>query len=373
MDISSSGMTLDRIATEESLAQLAEPWDRLSECADAPNVFMTYAWFHPWYRALANEDTAAQRQLCVVTCGRDGQIQALCPLVFRIVARGGFTIRKLEFLGGHADYNDLLLGVRSADTYSQLAAFLDQTQDEWDLVDLRDLRDLGPSLKLIQTALARCGLQYQLLPEPDRYVYLRIDASWQEMLGRMSHNGRQMLRKKQRRLGRAGLAVRIVEDPRQEPDVLPKLAAIEKQKQVGGAASEPLVAAYLEVFQSLFDTLGPRGWLYLALMEDAGRLVAWRLGFRCGRSLWDYSTAYDRSYAELSPGTMLIPAILDYGFSHGYTEHDFLRGAEPYKLRWSDEYHPTYRLLIWSRRWRSRFRKLVYFDLKSHLYRWLGR
>jgi CelD/BcsL family acetyltransferase involved in cellulose biosynthesis len=32
---------------------------------------------------------------------------------------------------------------------------------------------------------------------------------------------------------------------------------------------------------------------------------------------------------------MLFPALLDRGFSRGYGEYDFLRGEEPYKMRWS--------------------------------------
>ncbi len=114
----------------------------------------------------------------------------------------------------------------------------------------------------------------------------------------------------------------------------------------------PFLAQYREVFQSLFDSLGPRGWVYVALMELGDRPLAWLMGFRCGKRLWAYQTAYDRSFSRLSPGTMLIPAVLDYGFSHGYGEYDFLRDdEEPYKLRWSTGCHETFGLQIWSRRW----------------------
>jgi CelD/BcsL family acetyltransferase involved in cellulose biosynthesis len=69
---------------------------------------------------------------------------------------------------------------------------------------------------------------------------------------------------------------------------------------------------------------------------------------------------------------MLIPAILDYGFSHGYNEHDFLRGEESYKFRWANESHQTYRLMIWSRRWTSRARAALYLDLKARIYSLFG-
>jgi CelD/BcsL family acetyltransferase involved in cellulose biosynthesis len=169
------------------------------------------------------------------------------------------------------------------------------------------------------------------------------------------------------------MRIRIIENPLEEPGLLEKLIALESQKSIDGAPSQPFIAKYPEVFQSLFDELGPHGWFYLALMELGRRPVAWHLGFRCGKKLWDYSTAYDQSFSRLSPGTMLIPAVLDYGFARGYTEHDFLRGGEAYKLRWTNDYHQTYRVMIWSRRWISRARAFVYLDLKKAAYRLFGK
>jgi hypothetical protein len=146
-----------------------------------------------------------------------------------------------------------------------------------------------------------------------------------------------------------GLRVRIIENPLDEPGLLGKLTALESQKHVGGKLSPPVIGKYPEVFQALFDTLGPRGWLYIAFMELGDRPLAWRFGFRCGTKLWGYLTAYDHSFSHLSPGTMLIPPVVDYGLAHGCDEYDFLRGEESYKTRWSTGVHQSYWLRVWSR------------------------
>jgi CelD/BcsL family acetyltransferase involved in cellulose biosynthesis len=91
--------------------------------------------------------------------------------------------------------------------------------------------------------------------------------------------------------------------------------------------------------------------------------VAFQLGFRCGDKLWDYSKAYDRSFASVAPGTLLLPALLDYGFEHGFKEYDFLRGEEEYKKVWTDKVHQRRSLLIWQRNAPSRLRKLAYHDV----------
>ena len=49
--------------------------------------------------------------------------------------------------------------------------------------------------------------------------------------------------------------------------------ALESQKHVGGKLSPPVIGRYPEVFQSLFDTLGPRGWFCIGLMELGARPI----------------------------------------------------------------------------------------------------
>jgi CelD/BcsL family acetyltransferase involved in cellulose biosynthesis len=148
---------------------------------------------------------------------------------------------------------------------------------------------------------------------------------------------------------------------------------LEAQKRADGKLVPPFIARYREVFQSLFDTLGPRGWVYVALMELDDRPVAWQLGFRCGKKLWDYNKAYDHTFSRCAPGTLLVAALLEYGFAHGYKEYDFLRGEEPYKTVWSSGFHKRFRIIIWSKRWTSRMRAFVYLDFKTAVYRLMGK
>jgi CelD/BcsL family acetyltransferase involved in cellulose biosynthesis len=196
------------------------------------------------------------------------------------------------------------------------------------------------------------------------------------MLRKFSPHPRHNLRTQQNRLDRMsaqGLRVRIIENPQDEPRLLEILIALDRQKHVHGEHSQPFIAKYPEVFRSLFDSLGPGGWVYVALMELGDRPLGSLVGFRCGKNLWAYHTAYDRSFSRLSPGTMLVNAVLDYGFSHGYSEYDFLRGEESYKTRWSTGVHQSSWLRIWSGNWISRAHALVYLDLKPAVERLLNR
>lgn len=266
------------------------------------------------------------------------------------------------------------VGDGSAGLIEALVQFLARTSEQWDIIDLRDLREMGDAIERLEGAFAGAKLPYRIGPEKERCPYMLIEAPWSEMVERRSRSTRRVFRNQEsrlKRLSKEGLRVRIIENPRQEPGLLERLIALEAQKHVRGQLSPPFLGKYQEVFRYLFDTLGPQGWFSIALMELGESLLAWHLLFRCGQKLWGYLTAYDRNFARLSPGTMLVPAIIDYGFAHGFREYDFLSGEEPYKKRWTTDYHQTHRAQIWNRRWISRLRKSVYCDLRPVLHRWL--
>jgi CelD/BcsL family acetyltransferase involved in cellulose biosynthesis len=190
---------------------------------------------------------------------------------------------------------------------------------------------------------------------------------------KLSGHVRRTLRKRKDHATSLGLRTRIIENPQEELGLLNKLIAVEHQKHLRGKSGRPFISRYQEVFQSLFDTLGPRHWIYVALMELGDRPVAWQLGFRCGKRLWDYNKAYDHTFSRFAPGTLLVAALLDYGSSHGYEEYDFLRGEEQYKTVWSTRFHERFRLQIWSPRLISRTRAFVYLDFKTAVYRMMGK
>lgn len=376
LDEKDSGYSIEVVTTEEELSKIERDWKRLSESAESPNIFMTYDWFRSWNQRRAQDDTSLRRRLNVLVLKKHGAVAGIVPLIYRETSRLGFSIRKLEFVGREADYNDLFWGKDLKGQIDAIVAFLAQTRDQWDLIELRDLRETGNALQLMQEALVQAGFVCRLQPEEDRCPYLMIEGPWSTILSKLSPSSRHTFRNQQARLDRLsseGLRIRIIENPLLEPALLEKLIALESQKRVRGELSQPFIAKFPEVFRSLFETLGPRGWFCVALMELGDRALAWRLVFGCGDKLWDYQTAYDHTFARLSPGTMLIPALIDYAFAHEFREYDFLRGEESYKMRWATGYHQIFQVKIWSRRWTSQVRAFVYLDVKGVVYRLMAK
>jgi CelD/BcsL family acetyltransferase involved in cellulose biosynthesis len=350
-----AGYRVEPVVTEAALDALEGDWNRLSGGTESPNVFMTYGWFRSWIRRLVQDERKLGFQPYVLVLKRGGEVVGISPLIRRMAAAKFLRMRKLEFATYHADYNDLVLGDDAAGQIEAVADFLARWSGQWDVADLRDVRDHGGSIEQIKGALTRSGLLYRLLPEQERCPYMPIDKPWAEMMMEHSRSTRRAYRRFIE-MKAQGLKARMVEDPQNQPGLLKELIAVEAQKQVGGELSQPLLGAFPEVFQGLFDLLGPLGWIVVTLLEWEGRVIAWQILYRAGRKLWGYSTAYDHNFSAFSPGTAMVAEVVDYGLARGFDEFDFLRGSETYKGRWVTGSHHSYRLLIWNKRPMSRLR-----------------
>jgi CelD/BcsL family acetyltransferase involved in cellulose biosynthesis len=348
--------TVELANTEDALAHLKGDWERLSRSVQQPNVYTSYEWFRAWYTQFAKDGIQGLRPN-VLVLRQDGVVSGIVPLVASVTRKFGVAIRRVHFAWrDHSwDYNDLVVGSDVPGQIVALAQYLRRDARAWDHIDLRDLRDTGNAIAHIEAALKEAGLSYRTYPEEERCPFMPIEGSWEEMMKKHSRSTRRAFRKFTERAQAEGFKTRMIEDPSREPELLQRMIAVEAQKQVGGNLSIPVLGRYAEVFQSLFQTLGPQGWISVVVLEREDQLVAWDIFYRCGRKLWGYLTAYDHAYAELSPGMILIPTAIDYAFANGFDELDFLKGEEPYKLRWATGFHRNYRMVIWNGRWTSRF------------------
>jgi len=345
---------VELISTEEGVDALESDWNRLSACAESPNVFMTYSWFRTWLRRLICDDGRGQLLPNLLLIRQKEAVVGIAPLVRRIVTRPGFRRQKLEFATHHSDYNELVVGKDVRALTHAVMDYLASSARDWDLVDLKEMRDDGNRIADMEAAAASAKLPYRLFWEEDKCLYMPINAPWsttrKEKHLRFARRACVGL---EERSGE-GFRVRVTGQPQLEKGLLDRIIAVESQKRIDGLPLPPIIGKYREVFQSLFDVLGPQGALIIVLVEKNEELVAWRFLYRCGTKLWDYMTAYDYAYSALSPGTVLICAAIDYGFSHGCDEFDFLRGMDTYKLRWTHEFRRNRRMILWNSRWLSK-------------------
>ncbi len=107
------------------------------------------------------------------------------------------------------------------------------------------------------------------------------------------------------------------------------LSLMEQDPEKAGFLT-PLMRQHMHrTIHCAFDT----GCLRLAFLEINGERVAVYLAFDYLNKLWIYNSGISESYAELSPGWVLLSYMLQWSNQNGRAEFDFMRGDEQYKYR----------------------------------------
>ncbi|MFI5113313.1 MAG: GNAT family N-acetyltransferase, partial [Terriglobales bacterium] len=156
--MASSDYAIETITTQEGFASLEQDWNRLSQASEHPNVFMTFDWFRAWNQRFAGEAWRCQRRLNILVLRKDGAVVGISPLIRTVTSRVGFTVRRLEFVGREWDYNDLVVGDGSTGQVEAVVEFLSRTSEQWDILDLRELREAGKAIEQLEGALSSARL-----------------------------------------------------------------------------------------------------------------------------------------------------------------------------------------------------------------------
>jgi hypothetical protein len=70
----------------------------------------------------------------------------------------------------------------------------------------------------------------------------------------------------------------------------------------------------------------------LDVLERDGVPLAMTLGFQTARTYYLYNMAYEQTARPLSPGIVLLGALIERAIADGLERFDFMRGLERYKL-----------------------------------------
>ncbi|HEX9103229.1 MAG TPA: GNAT family N-acetyltransferase, partial [Polyangia bacterium] len=109
--------------------------------------------------------------------------------------------------------------------------------------------------------------------------------------------------------------------------------------------SEGIVGAATRRFhREAARRLAARGWARVYVLHVAGAPRAALYGFAHGDRFAFYQAGYDPEWRQRSVGTVLLGHVVRECFAERRREYDFLRGSEPYKLKWANGWRETVRL-----------------------------
>jgi CelD/BcsL family acetyltransferase involved in cellulose biosynthesis len=303
------------IADDAALAAFAPEWQALwRRATDAP-PFASPDWLLPWWRQFG---TGAP---CVGVLRAGGAPVAVLPFY-----RLDDTLLPLG--AGITDYQDVL---RAPEAPAQaasllLAAILSRAGDD----TACELLDVPPDAALRDVAAPPGWRAAWRAADPCPVLALDDARDAEAALPARAARKLRMNRNRATRLG--GFSIETAE-PETAPSMLDALIELHQARWI--AAGETGVLADSRVcdfHREAATALIAAGAMRLCVLRLGGAIAAACMALLDRRArLMFYLSGYDAAHAQISPGSLLIAAMIDAAIAEGRTEVHFLRGGEGYK------------------------------------------
>ena len=307
------------LETDAELEALRPEWDALWARTPAATPFQSPRWLLPWWRQFG---TGMPR---VATGRRDGRLVGVLPLYVL-----PDEAKALPIGAGTSDYLDAL-----GDPAELLRAALERLRS--DPVETCDLIEIPPGSAL------RCA------PAPGWRSECALSSACPVLtLPDIPSGISRKLRMNRHRAERAGGWSVETAGPATLARCFDELVRLHQARwtahdEPGVLASPPVLAFWSDAAPRLLEG----GLLRLQLLRVAGEVAAAIMALLAPGRIFFYVSGFDEAQSFVSPGTILLGAMLEQAFAEGRTEAHFLRGRERYKYAWGgiDRLNATRRLV----------------------------
>lgn len=305
------------------LPALAREWAGLVARCPWATPFQLPEWLLPWLERFRPSTP------WLVTVRDRGRLAALAPL---FVYRDG-GVRTVALLGaGVTDRLDLLVdGALVGPCVEALLAHLARHAERWQVLDFEQQ---GPASPLLAAPCPE-GWTDEVTAQ-DACPALEIPPGAHDLTAFVPGTQRRRLRYFRGLAARhGGVRLVIARDEAERAELfreLVRLHGVRWQTRGGpGMLEAPAVERFLgDVSVAMMRAETLRLWG----LRQGDAVIAVVCGFALRDWLCLYLSGFDPAYRRLSPGTLLLGAVLEEAARTGVRTVDFLRGREPYKYWW---------------------------------------
>jgi CelD/BcsL family acetyltransferase involved in cellulose biosynthesis len=314
-------------------AALEGDWEDLYHHSPRATPFQSWDWLYSWW-----EFYGEYYQLRLITIRDEGLLVGLIPLMLK--RQGGFG--RLLFIGtGLTDYHDILARKGWERKVSEAGGQAIKEIGGWHVLDLQLLPPGAAVWNLYQEW---SGPRIRL--DQESCVVIEVKP-WEELLGSLRSNERKIVRRTLRRAEADGAHYERVDADNVEQ------------------AAQKLVALHREAWQDRDIAPEHLTWRFEAFLTAAARrTVASGLGeiaeFRRNGEViiskyWIYGRdfvggymigASQKALQRYQYSSLDIYNGINIARSRNVPYLDLLRGAEPYKLRWSPRIIPVHQAIL---------------------------
>lgn len=325
------------ITTRDELNQLQPEWNDLLQRSSSNNVFLTWEWISSWWDYFGGD---RQPWVLSVRQSDNGKLIGVAPFAKEeLVSRRGLRYGVLTFLGSGRpapDHLDLIIDAK----YNQIVASalmkkLLSLRGQWDILRLSGL---AANSGLARYLLTRSGYR-KVTEEVCPFVTVPVD--WETYQMTLSKKMRFNIEYSGRRLEKlhtGNVSFHQVSSEEELENALNTLFRLHMEVREAhgavGAFGDRRMREFHRCVASLFLK---NGWLRLYRLRVGDKDIALLYCYHYNHVVSFYQSGYDQQWKEHSPGSQIIAYAIQQAIEEGATEFDFLRGAEPYKFRWTNQ------------------------------------
>jgi CelD/BcsL family acetyltransferase involved in cellulose biosynthesis len=195
---------------------------------------------------------------------------------------------------------------------------------------------------------------------------LHLPKTWPELVAPLTRNTKEAIRRAHNALKRDGLEAEfeVHEKADQVMALLPRFLDLHARRaNLFGAVSHPNVFGSDQHRQFLSAIVAAGGMVRLFTLSVRGEIVAMRLGFVIGDTLYLYYSGFDPAYAKYSVPTRLVVETLKWAIGSRIGTVNLGSGRDRSKTRWGPEVVRYLNYFHVGPRWRSR----VAFSVRDRL------
>ena len=360
-------LTVNIVSSVSGVAELEPEFARLQSVSCNTLPFACFAWQSTWCRHFLGLDpTIRDEPMFHVFRDQDGRCVGIVPLIRTTRRLGRFNVCSLGLLGADPAITEIRTTLLQPGCEQSVAVALKlqlQATQDWDWIEW-----LSPSNEFGRHLGQSAALEWQ--PLAPSYV-LDLPATWEVFHAGLKRNIRESLRHCYNSLKRDGHAfeLRIAAEPagvRGAVDRLFDLHTRRANMQNGVAHANRFASPAVRNFlQDACAEFAARDGLRIFEMEIAGQIVASRIGFVVGDSLYLYYSGFDPEWSRYSVMTTTVAEAIKYAIAQGLKTVNLSPGKDVSKTRWGPREEMQQIAYEHSGRLRSRLVRHAYLKARS--------
>ncbi len=317
-----------------SLQTMRGEWEDLWNRVPGAITFQRPDWILAWIQ------TFCPREPFLLIVRKNGKLIALAPFIFyERYSNHGQRERVLGLMGGSvSDYLDVLIDPDHIQ--EAVAALWDKIyakESHWDLVELTDL---APSSCLLQNVDGPLKFAVQ---KHDYCSFISLPTKSENLKCVIPPHKWENVRNARNRLQRAGGGTIEIANENTLDAALEGLFQLHRarwaQECLPGVLQEENIRNF---HRQAAPALLKKDVLRLHTLRVNGICIASAYSFFERKQALCYLHGYDPQYAHLSPGTLIIAAVMEDAMRAGKKAVNLLRGQEEYKKSWGVRQENTF-------------------------------